>query len=260
MENWRDELPDDLKTSTNLAKYDTLEDALRGGDAAAGRLGRSITIPGEDATDDERTRFTDKLQAHAPNLTIHPDHADEEHQAEFWKLAGVPGESKGYTAPKDYNGMPVEIVDNLREKAMAAGLTNKQFRAQLPAFEAEYKEQQEAHQEMMTEDAAVVSSAWGNAEESKKGAVAALIAKFEDPNHKLGELNSAAYLMLDNIVKAFTGNGPQVFEQTNNSNALTPDEIDEQLHQINIDLMSDHHGPKHGMLMKKKVKLLEMRQ
>ena len=260
MENWRDELPDDLKTSTNLAKYDTLEDALRGGDAAAGRLGRSITIPGEDATDDERTRFTDKLQAHAPNLTIHPDHADEEHQAEFWKLAGVPGESKGYVAPEGFDGLPVEIVDNLREKAHAAGLTTKQFKAQLPAFEAEYQEQQEAHQTMMSEDAAVVSGAWGMAEESKKGAIAALISKFEDPNHKLGELNAAAYLLLDNIVKAFTGKGPQVFEQPNNSNALTPDEIDEKLHDINTALMKSGHGPQHKRLLLKKVKLLEMRE
>lgn len=261
MENWRDELPDELKTSTNLAKYDTLEDALRGGDEAASRLGRSITIPSEDAGEDARAEFITKLQAQAPNLTLHPDHADD-HGDEFWGLLGRPEEAKDYAPAEGFEGLPEDYIESLRGVAKEAGWTKKQFQATLTAFATEHAEQAQAVTEAQDADQAVVTGKWGNAEDGKKGAIAALVSKFEDPDHKLGDLNAAAYLMLDNIVKAFTGNGPQSFKAPADAGGMTPSEINDELSQIDDRLIKEGMKmprPTHKALMAKKTKLLQMR-
>ena len=230
--------------------------------AAASKLGRSITIPGEDAGDESRAEFIKKLQAAAPNLTLHPDYADDEHAAEFWKMAGVPAEAKGYTVKEGFEGLPTEFVDNLRSVAAAAGWTKKQFRATLDEYAKEYEIQQETLTKTQTEDAGIVKSKWGLAEENKKKSIMALVSKFEDPDHKLGELNAAAYLMLDNIVSAFTGKGPQAFEQPVSNGEMTPGEIDDKIADIDTRLIKEGYtipAPKRKALLAKKMKLLEMR-
>ncbi len=262
METWRDELPDDLKTDPTLAKYDTPEDAYKGLIEANGRLGRSITIPSEDAGDDDRDKFYEKLQAAAPNLTLHPDSANDEHAAEFWKMAGVPDDAKGYKPEEGFEGLPEDFVENIRGVAHAAGWTKKQFQATLGEYAKEYATQQEANEEASEADKAVIKTKWGLAEDQKKSSIQALIDKFQDPEHKLGDLNSAAYLLLDNIVAAFSGKGPQVFEQPSSGNGMTPGEIEDRLMEINERLTKEGYtmGKKqHNALLSKKMKLLEMR-
>lgn len=259
MENWRDSLPEGMQANPTLAKYDTVDAAMQGLIDANSRLGRSITIPGEDADDADRTKFYDKLQTAAPNLTIHPDYGDEEHAAEFWKLAGVPADAKGYSTAEGFEGLPNDFIEGLRGTALAAGWTNKQFQATLAEYAKEFEATEQTNQQAMDDDAAVVKGKWGMAEDQKKGSVAALIEKFEDPDHKLGDLNAAAYLLLNNIVEAFTGKGPQVFNQPKGSDAMTPEEIETALTSVDRKLLKSVYGTERKSLLNRKVTLLKMR-
>ena len=171
MAEWHDNLPDELKANATLAKYETPEAAYQGLIEANSRLGRSITIPSEDAGEDARTAYLTKLREAAPELTFHPDHADD-HGAEFWNMAGVPEDAKDYKPAEGFEGLPDDYVENLRATAKAAGWTNKQFQNTLVEFAREFGEQNTAIEEAQTADADIVTAKWGNAEADKKGAIA----------------------------------------------------------------------------------------
>jgi len=259
MENWQDELPDDLKTNVNLTKYDSMEAALRGGIEAQSRIGRSIVVPNDDSDADEMKQYYERLQQTANGkLVAHPDAADGDNAAEFWTQLGVPDEAKGYQTPDDVT-MQSDVVESVRNMAKKAGLTNKQFQAQMALLEEQSVEQAEAFEQMKADDAAIVTAKFGMTEPARKTAIDALIAKFADPDHPLGELNASAYLLLDNIVKAFSGKGPQVFQQPAGDVGMSPDEIADEIAKIDKRLMNGGYGPDHKRLLNKKVKLLEMR-
>ncbi|RKZ99939.1 MAG: hypothetical protein DRQ42_06645 [Gammaproteobacteria bacterium] len=260
MEKWQDELPDDLKANVNLSKYDSMEAALRGGIEAQSRIGRSIVVPNDDSDADEMKQYYDRLQQTANGkLVMHPDSAEGDHSAEFWSQLGVPEESKGYHTPEDMT-MQNEVVESVRDMAKKAGLTDKQFQAQIAILNEQSVEQAAQFEQLRADDAAIVTSKFGLAEPARKTAIEALVSKFADPDHPLGELNAAAYLMLNNIVEAFTGKGPQVFNQPSGDTAMSPDEIDDEIAKIDKTLMKDGYGEGHKRLIRKKVKLLEMRQ
>lgn len=262
MEKWQDNLPDEMKVNPTLAKYDTQEAAMQGLIEATGRLGRSITIPDEEADEETKGKFYEKVRASAPNLTIHPDFGDEENATEFWRMAGVPADKKGYVVVEGFEGLPKEYVDNIREVAATAGWTVKQFQATLKEFATEHANNTIASDEAAAADAAVVSGKWGAAEEQRKSGVAALIEQFQDPNNKLGELNAAAYLLLDNIVKAFSGKGPQAKFQPVGGDMLSPEEIEDKLSMYNNQLLKGGRAmprDEYKRIMNKKERLLKMR-
>ena len=60
----------------------------------------------------------------------------------------------------------------------------------------------------------------------------------------MGELNSAAYLMLDKIVDAFSGKGPQIFNQPSGDNSMpTPSEAAEKFAKNVTKLMQHNINP-----------------
>ena len=262
MENWRDNLTDDsLKTSANLAKYESLEDALHGFDQASGRLGRSITIPSDDAGEDAHKEFVAKLQKNAPSLIPHPDYA-EDHGEEFWNMLGKPSDPKEYTPPDDFEGLSTEAIESARTWAEKVGMTKKQFQSTLDVLAEETAGLESAAQAEKDAQAALIAEKWGNAEADKTGAVNALIEKFQDIDHKVEPFSASQMLMLDKIVAAFTGDGPQVFIQPQGSGGLTPEEINDELNAINDRLMKE--GPTmlrktYRTLMEKKSMLLKKR-
>lgn len=269
MENWRDELdlPDTLKTSTNLAKYESLEAALQGGEEMAARLGRSITIPTEEASEDQMNEYYAKLRKNAPNLIIHPDHANDEQKAEFWRMAGVPDEAKDYAPPEDFEGLSDEYVENLRGIAATAGWTKKQFQTTLTELAKEFQTQQHTYEETKAADVAIVDQKLGIAKAEKMSGIKALAEQFADPDHPPAwlqnpdMLTAGDILMMNNIVSSFTGKGPQVFKQPVSKDTLTPDEIRQQQTDIRTRLINEQFSmprPEYQRLQKKLVTLGRM--
>ena len=61
MAEWHDSLPDDLKVSPVLAKYEEPEQAYKALIELNSRLGRSVVIPNDDSDADEMQAYYDKL-------------------------------------------------------------------------------------------------------------------------------------------------------------------------------------------------------
>lgn len=247
MENWRDNYDDDIKTSTNLAKYGSVEDALRGADQLAGRLGRSITMITDDSSDDEKQEYYKKLQATAPNLTLRPDAGDEEHAKEFWKMAGVPDDAKGYTATEGFDGLPDDYQENLRKVAVAAGWTNKQYQDTLTAYATEYATLTTANEEARDADIAIVDGKFGLAKEQRMSGITALAEKFADPDNPPAWLSDTSLLtagdilLLNNVAAAFQGKGPQATQLPAGGEQLSPDEISAKQSQLRTRLMDEQY-------------------
>ena len=269
MENWRDnvELDDDLKTNPTLAKYETPEAALKGLVDANSRLGRSITIPSEEASEEQWAEYRQKLQQTAPNLTLHPEHADEEHAKEFWKLAGVPEKADEYQAPEGFDGLPDDYVANMREVAAAAGWTKKQFEKTLGELSKEYANQQQSFQEAKAADEAIVKKKFGLAKDQRLESIKAFAEQFADPDHPPAWLSDTSMLtagdilMMDKIIADYTGKGPQAFQQPTGGDVMTPDEIREKQSDIRTRLLNERSTlsrPEYKRLTQKLVKLGEM--
>jgi hypothetical protein len=247
MENWRDELPDDLKTSTNLAKYETLEAALRGSEEMSGRLGRSITIPSEDAGEDAWANYVEKLRKTAPNLILHPDHGDEDHAKDFWKMVGVPDEKTGYEPPADFEALPSDYVENMKSVAAAAGWTKKQFESTLNELGKEYTTQQQTMQEAKAAEDGIINGKFGLAKDQKLEGIKAFAEQFADPDHPpawLSDptmLSAGDILMMDKIVAGFTGKGPQAYQQPAGGDQKTPEEIVQQQTDIRTRLLDEQY-------------------
>lgn len=229
MDNWRDELPDELKGNPTLEKYESPEAALKGFIDASARLGRSITIPDEDATDERRKEFAEKILRHAPMLTFKPE--DEE---SFWKMAGVPDDPEAYKPPEDAQlVLDEKAVDGVRELAKAANLTTKQFENLLTSVNDAAAKQADRVQELAQRDSQALEQQWGAAKAQNNEMVDALVEQFQHKDFPvLGELNTAGKLLVLNMGKAFMQD-PQAFSHnTSAAGGLTPSEAREKADEI----------------------------
>lgn len=129
--NWRDSLPDDLKGSASLARYNDVPDLAKAYVHMEKFRGNSISIPGEDAGDEQRQEFVDKLLNNAPNVMMRPDMDNADQSRDFYRTLGMPEKSDGYEVPKMElpEGQPIneERITFFRELAHNIGLTKSQF-------------------------------------------------------------------------------------------------------------------------------------
>jgi len=226
MENWRDELPDTLKANPTIQQYKTLDDALNGLIEMKSLRGRSVVIPNDDSDPAEVKAYVDKLiKTGNGKVMLHPDYADnDEYTQGYNELHGIPTEVGGY-GEAEVSAMTPEVVKNVMEMAFDIGLSKKHTLALLAKLDGQADEQTTALAQLKTDDQGVITQKFGGAETQQKAKIQQLIADNEDPDHPLGELNAAAWLMLNNIVGRFEGKGPQVFNQPSGDARLTPGEV-----------------------------------
>ena len=130
--NWRDTLPDEIKGSEALANFEDIGALAQGFIDAKAYQGASIKIPGEDAGEDDRTAFTNKLLDKVPGLMHKPDFENAEQSSDFYRSMGMPETSDKYEVPE------VEMPEGIEYKADKAeafraiahknGLTAAQFK------------------------------------------------------------------------------------------------------------------------------------
>jgi len=100
---WMDQLTDDLKGNESLTKFTKVADLGKSYIELEGRLGKSVAIPGEDASDEDRAAFREKM--------------------------GIPKEAAGYEL-KALEGVPDYIQkslagseESLRKRLLEAGVS-----------------------------------------------------------------------------------------------------------------------------------------
>jgi len=136
---WQDEaLPENVREWEEAKNSETREKFFEQIGNMRSMIGRSIRIPGEDASPEDKKGFIDKVIAKAGDTLVKRPQTDEEVIA-FYRQMGMPEKDEGYVDPK-FTDLPEGVgVDAERLKAFKAmahkrGLTQKQFEGLVADF------------------------------------------------------------------------------------------------------------------------------
>ncbi len=231
MDDWRKELglEGPLLEDPTLANYKTPADALQAFIETKSKLGRSVSIPSEDAGEEARAEFLAKIQKQAPELIVRPDGDDKE---AFWRMAGVPEKPDEYNPPEEV-GLDAQAIEKFREYAHAVGMTQEQFRKGLAQLDSTVRAQQEQAAEIAEADKAALDKAWGSAAKRQEAIVAEMVSRFQDPDHPVeGEINAAGKILIANMAKAFAQQSQAAGQPNDPAASLTPPEAREELNAI----------------------------
>lgn len=245
MKDWMKDLSEDLQANETLNQYNTAEDALTGFIQTKSALGNSIRIPSEDAGDDDRNAFIDKLMNKVPSLMKRPDNDDPD----FWKTFGTPEDGAGYDVPEGVT-LPEGSEATLREIMHIAKLSKRQAtdllkemgtRGDLVTAEA-------------TEAAEVAEvalrSEWGSAYDSRMK----MVDKVKEQFFKEGMTPAALY----KLGKAMMSGETEFAIQPEGPSGTTPGDAQAQIAEIDANpAYWDEAHPQHKSLIKKRMDLMK---
>jgi len=168
-----DSLPEDLRGNESLANFKDVGGLAKSFVEMKSMQGSSIRIPSEDASEDDRKAFNEKLISQMPNLMYKPDFDNAEQAEEFYATLGKPSEATAYGMPEvEGIEMPEERGKFLQEVAHKANLTKAQFDVIMEAtLQADVAAGAEA-EASAAEEAKALKSEWGMAFEERKNNVA----------------------------------------------------------------------------------------
>lgn len=106
--------------------------------------GSSIRIPGENASDEDRAAFYEKLQAQVPGLMPLPDPENAEAMAAYHAAVGVPAEAVEYELPGPPEGQTLD--ENLQKWFIETAHNRKFSKAQAKGFYEDFNKYQEETQ------------------------------------------------------------------------------------------------------------------
>lgn len=207
------------------------------------RMGRSITIPGEDAGEEDVKAFHKKLTDKVPGLMPAVDPSDEEAMGRLYDSMGRPEAADKYEMPEvkvdGYEGeIDLSAAEQFREVAHKAGLSGTQFQNIVTAITTLNVQAQqdavaanvEAHKELKKE--------WG-ADYDRRMSLATNIAKLTDAPEGLYEMlkegrgTPADYQWLYSLALKFKGEGKNLQDDQNDAKAaMTPAEAQEKIDEI----------------------------
>jgi hypothetical protein len=231
---WQDVLADspELRDNPMLADIKSVPDLAKIAVDLKAYQGRSMKLPGDEPTVEEKTAVFNKLKGMIPGLNIMPDVENEEDNKRFWGEIGVPEDIEGYKPPADFEALDEAMMTQLRDISHKAGLTEKQYHNVLQQYSEANSTLVEQNTTAKEEHLAQLKQHWGSAYDDNIQITDAMVSQFQDKDVQLGELNNAARIFMLNVAKSLTSD-PQVFKQINDPKPkLTPADLRLELEDI----------------------------
>lgn len=129
--NWKDSLPEEIRSHKSLADIKDLGALAQSYIDAQATMGTSIRIPGPDAGDEAFKNFHAKLAEKVPGLIPTPNPDSEEQMGALYDRMGRPKEAIGYEHPDGVD--PTQMAD-FATLAHTLGLTKKQYKGMLTSL------------------------------------------------------------------------------------------------------------------------------
>lgn len=197
-------------------------------------LGQSIRVPGEDAGEEAMKEFYGKLQAKVPGLMPTPDPEDADSYNHVLATLGKPDKTDGYNT--EGIKMDAEELGELKQLALDAGLTRKQFKEFTSKLAGRKSERNEALQAQMSEDQKALRGEWGTAFEQRAKIAANVALKTGAPENLVkaigaGEADSGTMRWLYSLAEQFGGETLN-FSPDSNDPVATPGELQGQIDDI----------------------------
>lgn len=210
-------------------------------------IGSSIRVPSEEAGEEDRRAFYEKIQKHAPDLIPRPDSADAEAMNALWSQLGKPQDANEYSLPE---GVSKEDVTDLLGFAHEANLTNSQVNTLIGKMSEQSTAQQTEAQQRFEQDQQALRQEWGQAYDQNIQTVANLVKQTGAPEAiataaAKGELDSTVAKWLHGLSSQFKGEGTELSGQQGQPTSMTPQEATAQLDEIYSNREHPLHMPSH---------------
>lgn len=223
-ENWRDALPEEIRGNASLANFQDVGQMANSFIEMKSFQGNSIHIPGEDAGEEDKAKFIEKLLSKAPNLMAKPDFENEEQTELFFRTLGVPEKADGYDLPEvkmpDGSSVDNAQVAFLRDFAKEANLTNKQFGALVTKLTE--KDMTDASDAGLRQEESIgeLNKEWGLATEERIKSAVTIAEKTRAPAHVIEAIKGGK--MPVDMLKWMHGLSVSIGGEGNNLGNLPP--------------------------------------
>ena len=208
------------------------------------RMGRSITIPGEDASDEDRQSFKQRLRDKVTGLVELPAEGDSEGWGEFYKQLGRPDQIEDYTVTQEIvENVPTDVLKGYAEAALKANIPRDNFKAFMEQVAQEHQVAEQQQQKAYEEDMTALKGEWGLAFDERVTAAKGILDKFF-PGAELDmtDLNSNLVKGLHAISQSLGGESPQIAQQSNGA-TLTVGEAKMQIAEIRNNPQHPYNNP-----------------
>jgi hypothetical protein len=224
-------IPEEYRENETLNRFNDIGDLAKSYVELRNKQGRSITIPGKDAGEEDRKNFLESLINNAPELMRKPDFADSEQAEEFWRTLGKPDSVEKYPLPEDVD-FPDEVVEKMRNFAYESNQTPDQFKTWVSKMYEDHKSTQDSLAGKSEEEIAALKQKWGMTFDDRVKAAEKINEQFFQRD--FGSLTPKDIEALYEISSAMTGKAaPAANQEPNQSTGMTPGEARERIEEIN---------------------------
>lgn len=236
--DWRASLPEDIRGSKVFDSVQDVNSLAKQFMDAQSHIGNSIRIPGEDAGQEAIDAFHAKLM-NKTDLMVKPTNAED--YTKVFESMGKPVDGKGYTIPEGTEGN----FDHLREMAINANMTNKQFESMVQSVAALDASALASNQAAQTESRSKVESEWGAAFDQNTSQAIALLEATGAPESivtlaKEGNIDGDSLRWFHALSQKMSGGAtPNAVGDDGHAQVMTPSEAESQLHEM----MSNKDSP-----------------
>ena len=238
--DWRDNFGDDYKDNKGLADFKDLDGLAKAYLDTKADNGRSLRLPGPDATAESIEEFNTSLMAKVPGLTAIPgEDASDDMRSEFFRQLGRPTEASAYKMPDTEEANMKDGLLKLQEQAFKSGLNQKQYTALADSLMKDYTDNMNAYTEGQNDDYDKLKVDWGAGLTGKTQAILELAKATGAPESMIEAitgrtLDSDTMKWMDGMVSSLSGEGAQMnFQGDGHTEArLTPAEANMQIEEI----------------------------
>lgn len=237
--NWRDGLGD-LKDDKGLADFKDIGGLAKAYLDTKADVGRSLRLPGPDASAEAKEAFNASLLEKVPGLTRIPgEDASDTDKASFYTQMGKPKEPTGYTQPEDLPENLKEGMNALAKVAFDNDFTQAQFKQLASNLVIDSKSSVENVDAAFLAEQNKLKLDWGTALANKSQAILSLAEQTGAPESIVNaitnkQLDMATMKWMDGLVDSLSGEGGQMNFQGdgNGDGRVTPKEASSQIEEI----------------------------
>jgi len=247
--DWRASLPEGVRDWQEVKDSPDAETFYKQVGDMRSRLGRSVTIPGEDAGTEQRQAFYEKLQKQVPDLMKVPDYSNDEDAMRVLRQMGAPEDVSGYERVQvDGIDIPDERWAVLTTAAKEAGLTKKQFKSVIERVASEEQTESIQDKQRFNDEMAALNLEWGLTKEPKVAAIKNLLSRTGAPEGLLNSVQNGAagaqtLRWLNSVLDGLGGERGQFYQQQGpGGDFMTPEVAEEAIQEIRGNSEHPYHN------------------
>lgn len=230
IENWYKGLPNDIQGWEEVKNSPNPEAFYKQVADMRSMIGRSLQVPGPDASKEAREKYLNKILEKTPEIMLRPG---AENMDDFYKSLGRPESPDKYNLNPDLDGLDPDTIAAFRPVAHEAGLNQKQFEAIVEKMSANSGQRMEQAMQNHQAQMQALRGEWGLAfDQNMKVADKVKQEFFPHLDLPIDKMDAHSVRSLQMLGKALGGEKINLTQDAGDSSAITPAEAKEKINEI----------------------------